>query len=61
MVRACLERGIFSCENELIPVKFLRNSCEIPAFQTDPKWRKKTAEKKINWRDEDIRTGSRQE
>jgi len=25
MVRACLERGIFSCENELIPVKFLRS------------------------------------
>ena len=22
---ACLERGIFSCENELIPVKFLRS------------------------------------
>ena len=37
MVRACLERGIFSCENELIPVKFLRNSCEIPAFQTGPR------------------------
>jgi hypothetical protein len=27
----------FSYENELIPVKFLRNSCEIPAFQTYPK------------------------
>ena len=42
IIRPCLECGIFSrsctfsCENELIPEKFLRNSCEIPAFQTCP-------------------------
>ena len=42
ILRACLECGIFSpflrfsCEIELIPVKFLCDSCEIPAFQTCP-------------------------
>ena len=40
--RACLERGKismflrFSCEIELFPVKFLWDSCGIPAFQTGP-------------------------
>ena len=43
-VRACLERGkillflCFSCEIELIPVKFLCDSYEIPVFQTYPKY-----------------------
>ena len=42
-LRVCLECGIFFpflrffCEIELIPVKFLCDSCKIPAFQTDPK------------------------
>ena len=41
--RVCLERGKtfpflrFFCEIELIPVKILRNSCEIFAFQTGPR------------------------
>ena len=41
-LRACLECEIFfpflrfSCEIELIPVKFLWDSCEIPTFQTAP-------------------------
>jgi hypothetical protein len=30
----------FSCENELIPVKVLHNSCKIPAFQTGPREKK---------------------
>jgi hypothetical protein len=29
---------VFFCENKLIPVKFLHNSCEILVFQTDPYW-----------------------
>ena len=41
-MRACLECEnfplflLFSYEIELIPVKFLRDSCEIHAFQTGP-------------------------
>jgi hypothetical protein len=29
---------VFSHENELIPAKFLYNSCEIPAFQRAPQY-----------------------
>ena len=42
LFRACLKCGIFFlflrffCEIELIPIKFLCDSCEIPAFQTGP-------------------------
>ena len=43
ILRACSEYGIFFfcsyvffCEIELIYVKFLRDSCEIPAFQIVP-------------------------
>ena len=31
-----LSLPVFSCEIELFPLKFLRDSCEIPAFQTGP-------------------------
>jgi len=27
----------FFCEIELIPLKFLRDSCKIPTFHTDPR------------------------
>jgi hypothetical protein len=29
---------VFSCENELIPAKFLYNSYEIPVFQRGPQY-----------------------